>query len=339
MSPSNLKAFDLQALKAFRIAQEGEGSQVIVSGRVVEMRVSDLSPGNVLVRVAYAGVNYKDALAATSKGKVIRNFPRVGGLDFSGTVMASDDARFKVGDQVLAHSRGLGVDHDGGFASLARVPADALLPLPQGLTLRDAGAIGVAGYSAALCIHQLEAQGLDPTKGPVLVNGASGAVAGHAIDMLSSLGYAVTALSRKSGARERLLALGAAQVLPSILDSGKPLEKAQWAGAIDSVGGAALDALLRGAQPLGVVVSIGNAGGNALSTNVLPFILRGVRLVGVSVMTLIGLQQHLWSRLSGDLKPLRFIAQTRTISLSELPAHLEKVLAGTADGRVIVTLE
>jgi acrylyl-CoA reductase (NADPH) len=339
MSPNSLKAFDQQAVKAYRISQHGEGMQALVSGGVVEMKVADLSPGNVLVRVAFAGVNYKDALAATSHGKVIRNFPRVGGLDFSGTVMASDDPRFGVGDEVLAHSRGLGVDHDGGFASFARVPADSLLPLPQGLTLRDAAAIGVAGYSAALCIHQLEAQGLDPGKGPVLINGASGAVAGHAIDMLSSLGYSVTALSRKSAARERLLALGAKEVLEAVLDGGKPLEKAQWAGAIDSVGGKALDALLRSTQPLGVVVAIGNAGGNALSTNVLPFILRGVRLVGVSVMTLIGLQQQLWSRLSSDLKPLRFIAQTRTISLTELPAHLESVLAGTSDGRVIVTLE
>jgi acrylyl-CoA reductase (NADPH) len=339
MSPNNLKAFDQQALKAYRIAQHGEGTQALVSGGVVEMKVADLSPGNVLVRVAFAGVNYKDALAATTHGKVIRNFPRVGGLDFSGTVMASDDPRYGVGDEVLAHSRGLGVDHDGGFASFARLPADSLLPLPQGLTLRDAAAIGVAGYSAALCIHQLEAQGLDPSKGPVVVNGASGAVAGHAIDMLSRLGYAVTALSRKSAAQERLMALGATEVLEAFVDGGKPLEKAQWAGAIDSVGGTALDALLRSTQPLGVVVSIGNAGGNALSTNVLPFILRGVRLVGVSVMTLIGLQQLLWSRLSSDLKPSRFIAQTRIISLSELPAHLESVLAGTSDGRVIVTLD
>jgi acrylyl-CoA reductase (NADPH) len=343
MSTNNLDAFDQQAVKAYRISQStvdsAFGGQGQVSGALVEMKVADLSPGNVLVKVAFAGINFKDALASTTHGKVIRNFPRVGGLDFSGTVMASDDPRFGVGDEVLAHSRGLGVDHDGGFATFARLAADSLMPLPHGLTLRDAAAIGVAGYSAALCIHQLEAQGLVPSKGPIAVNGASGAVAGHAIDMLSHLGYSVHALSRKDRALERLLALGATQVSNTVNDTGKPLEKAVWAGAIDSVGGAALDSLLRATQPLGVVVSIGNASGNALNTNVLPFILRGVRLIGVSVMTLIDLQQALWQRLSTDLKPMRFIAQTRTIGLLELPSQLEQVLAGTADGRVIVALD
>jgi acrylyl-CoA reductase (NADPH) len=339
MLVNSLSAFDQQLVLAYRISQMGEGKSAEVSGAVVDMTVADLSPGNVLVRVAFAGINYKDALAATSHGKVIRNFPRVGGLDFSGVVMASEDPRFAVGDEVLAHSRGLGVDHDGGFASFARLPGDSLLPLPQGLTLREAAAIGVAGYSAALCIHQLEAHGLTPAQGPVAVNGASGAVAGHAIDMLSRQGYEVHAFSRKSAARERLVALGAAQIILASVDTGKPLEKSQWAGAIDSVGGTALDALLRATQALGVVVAIGNAGGNALQTNVLPFILRGVRLVGVSVMTLIDLQATLWSRLSSDLKPQRFIAQTRDITLRKLPEHLEQVLAGTADGRVIVAFE
>ena len=338
MSENSLSAFDRQSVRAYRINQTGQGAEAKVSGAVVDMKVADLSPGNVLVRVAFAGINYKDALAATTHGKVIRHFPRVGGLDFSGVVVASVDPRFQAGAEVVAHSRGLGVDHDGGFATFARLPAESVLPLPAGLSLRDAAAIGVAGYSAALCIHQLEAQGLQVAKGPVAVNGASGAVGGHAIDMLSRLGYTVHALSRKTGAKERLTALGAAQVLAAHEDSGKPLEKSFWAGAIDSVGGAALDSLLRATQPLGVVVSIGNAGGNALNTNVLPFILRGVRLVGVSVMTLIALQEHLWERLSSDLKPVRLIAQTRTMTLDELPIHLESVLAGTSDGRVIVAL-
>ena len=338
MSENSLGAFDQQSVKAYRIIQTAQGADAKVSGAVVDMKVADLSPGSVLVRVAFAGINFKDALAATTQGKVIRHFPRVGGLDFSGVVVASEDPRFQAGAEVVAHSRGLGVDHDGGFATFARLPAESVLPLPAGLSLREAAAIGVAGYSAALCIHQLEAQGLQVDKGPVAVNGASGAVGGHAIDMLARLGYTVHALSRKTGAQERLTALGAAKVLAAHEDTGKPLEKSFWAGAIDSVGGPALDALLRATQALGVVVSIGNAGGNALNTNVLPFILRGVRLVGVSVMTLIALQEHLWSRLSSDLKPVRFIAQTRTISLDELPVHLESVLAGTSDGRVIVAL-
>lgn len=338
MAASNLDAFNDQAMRAFRIQQSGEGGQAVVSGSVVDMKVGELSAGNVLVKVAFAGINYKDALAATTGGKVIRNFPRVGGLDFSGTVVASDDPRFKAGDLVLAHSRGLGVEHDGGFASYVRLSADWVLPLPAGLSLSDAASIGAAGYSAALCIQQLEVQGVVPAKGPVAINGASGAVAGHAIDMLSRAGFEVHAFSRKPGARERLLGLGAAQVLEAAADTGKPMEKAVWAGAIDSVGGASLDYLLRTMQPLGVVASIGNAGGNALNTNVLPFILRGVRIVGVSLMTLIGLQQQLWGRLSTDLKPTRVLSQTNSIALDELPAHMSKVLAGAVDGRVIVAL-
>ncbi len=210
--------------------------------------------------------------------------------------------------------------------------------MPKGLTLRDAAVIGVAGYSAALCIDQLEAQGLAPAKGMVAVNGASGAVAGHAIDMLSQLGYEVVALTRKESAHARLLSLGAAQVLATFEDGGKPLEKTLLAGGIDSVGGAALDLLLRSTQPLGVIAAIGNAGGNALSTNVLPFILRGVRLVGVSLMTQIDLQAKLWARLANDLKPQRSLNQAHAIALHELPEHLEKVLSGTVDGRVIVEM-
>ncbi len=339
MSASSLDSHAQQVVKAFRIQQQGEGAQRTVTGAIATMSVGELSAGNVLIRVAFAGINYKDALAATTDGKVIRNFPRVGGLDFSGTVVASDDPRFSPGDLVLAHSRGLGVEHDGGFATFARLPADWVLHLPKGLSLQDAAAIGVAGYSAALCIHALESQGITSAKGPIAVNGASGAVAGHAVDMLSHLGYEVLALTRKESAHARLKSLGAAQVLPTLADSGKPLEKAFLAGAIDSVGGPALDLLIRSTQPLGAVAAIGNAGSNALSTNVLPFILRGVRLVGVSLMTQIDLQQALWQRLSTDLKPQRTLTQARTIGLDALPGHLEKVLSGDVDGRVIVALE
>jgi acrylyl-CoA reductase (NADPH) len=339
MPTSSLDSFAHQAVKAFRIQQTGDGPQRTVAGAIAQLTVSELSPGNVLIRVAFAGINYKDALAATTDGKVIRNFPRIGGLDFSGTVVASDDPRFSAGDSVLAHSRGLGVEHDGGFATYARLPADWVLPLPTGLSLRDAAAIGVAGYSAALCIHTLESQGVTPAKGPVAVNGASGAVAGHAIDMLTQLGYEVVALTRKEGAHVRLTSLGAARILPGLADTGKPLEKAFLAGAIDSVGGPALDLLIRSTQPLGAVAAIGNAGSNALSSNVLPFILRGVRLVGISLMTQIDLQRQIWQRLSNDLKPHRTLAQARSIGLDALPEHLGKVLAGEIDGRVIVAMD
>ena len=332
MNPS----LDTTTVRAFRILQD---DQQQVRGRICSLTVAELSAGDVLVRTAFAGINYKDALAATTAGKVIRQFPRIGGLDFSGVVLASGDPRFKPGDAVLAHSRGLGVEHDGGFSTHVRLPGDWVRPLPAGLSLQDAAAIGVAGYSAALCIELMERQGLRPGNGPVAISGASGAVASHAIDMLARLGHEVHAISRKATARERLLALGAQQVHGEVPDGGKPLDKALWAGAIDSVGGPVLDALLRTTRPKGVVAAIGNAGGNALATNVLPFILRSVSLLGVSLMTHIDLQPHLWQRLAGDLKPSGVLSQTRSIALDDLPGHLEKVLAGQVDGRVIVALD
>lgn len=309
-----------------------------VSAALATLQVRDLSAGDVLIRTAFAGVNYKDALATTTDGKVIRTFPRVGGVDMTGTVVACEHPAFAAGDLVLAHSRGIGVEHDGGFATFARLPGASLQHLPAGLSLQDAGAIGMAGFSAALCIELLEEQGVRPGGGPILVNGASGAVAGLAIDMLSALGYEVSALSSKPGSAARLRALGAREVLlaSELADDGKPLSRARWQGAIDSVGGKQLDWLIRSAQPKGTIVCLGNASGNALATNVLPLILRGVRIVGANAMVYIDRQQAIWARMASDLKPSRLLAQVRYIGLDQLPDQLAAMLAGTADGRAVV---
>ena len=327
----------MNRFNAFRIDSDNGA----VRGSIVDLALEDLSPGDVVIRTAYAGVNYKDALATTDEGKIIRRFPRIGGIDMSGVVETSGDPRFRRGDQVLVHSRGLGVEHDGGFSEYVRVPADWVVPLPEGLALVDAAALGVAGYTAALAIHFLEENGVHPQIGPILVTGATGGVATMAIDMLAAKGYSVTALTGKTSAAERLKALGAVDVLTAaeVVDSGKPLDKPRWAGAVDSVGGEQLGRVLRGMQPNGVVTSFGNAGGNEFSGNVLPFILRGVRLIGVSIPATLALQKAVWARLSTDLKPRHLSENTSTIALDALPAFIQVMLAGGSQGRTIVQLD
>ena len=321
-------------VRAYRI--ESDGTRVW--GALTRLSRDALSPGNLVIRSRYAGINYKDALAGTTAGKVIRKFPRIGGLEVVGEVLSSEDARFAPGDTVIAHSMGMGVDHDGGFAEQVRVPADWALPLPEGMSAFEAGAIGVAGYSAALSIELLEREGMSPGAGPVLINGATGSVASMAVGMLSCKGYEVVALTGKREAADRLKARGAARVIVSgeLEDAGRPLEKAQWAAAIDSVGGAQLSWLVRSMQNKGLIASLGNAGGNELATSVLPFILRGVRLIGVNVMVYIDLKRHLWGRLASDLKPAGLPENTRLITLDELPARMQAMLEGRSDGRAVV---
>jgi acrylyl-CoA reductase (NADPH) len=323
-----------ETIRAYRV--DSDGSRVW--GALTRLAPDALSPGNLVIRSRYAGINYKDALAATAAGKVIRKFPRIGGLEVVGEVLSSEDPRFAPGQTVIAHSMGMGVDHDGGFAQRVRVPADWALPLPEGLSAFEAGAIGVAGYSAALAIELLEQQGLSVDAGPVLINGATGSVASLAIGMLAGKGYEVVALTGKPDAAERLRARGAVRVIAAadVEDTGRPLEKAQWAAAIDSVGGAQLSWLARSMQNRGLIASLGNAGGNELATSVLPFILRGVRLIGVNVMVYIDLKRHLWSRLASDLKPAGLQEHTRLITLDELPARLQAMLDGRSEGRAVV---
>lgn len=323
--------------KAFRLFEGKDRPE----GRIVEMAHDELSQGNVLIRVHWSSVNYKDALAAHGINRIIRDFPRVGGIDLVGSVEKTSDARFREGDEVIVHGFGIGVDHDGGHAQYARVPADWVLPLPRSLSAREAATCGVAGYTAALAIHLMELNGLAPDKGRVLVNGATGGVASVAIDMLAGRGYSVTAVTGKESERDYLAALGAQEVLArSSLEMGrKPLEKALWAGAVDSVGGEMLAWLTRTMQPDGVIAAFGNAGGMELSTTVLPFILRGVRLIGVNGNSAMALRKVVWSRIATDLRPRHLETIANPIRLEELPAAFEKLLQSRARGRTIVQVK
>jgi acrylyl-CoA reductase (NADPH) len=323
--------------QAYRLF-EGEGK---VSGRIVEMRVDELSAGEVTLRVAYSSINYKDALAATGQGKIIRAYPRIGGIDLAGTVTASRDARFREGDEVVVHGFGIGVDTDGGHAQYARVAGDWILPLPTGLSLLDAATIGVAGYTAALSIHLMELNDLRPESGKVIVSGASGGVGSIALDMLARRGYQTTAITGKDAEHDYLRQLGATEVLPrnSLQMGTRPLEKALWAGAIDSVGGDFLGWLTRSMQPCGTIACLGNAGGAELHTTVIPFILRGVRLLGINANSPMPLRRIVWQRIATDLRPQHLDKIAHIISLEELPAACAKQLKAGTRGRMVIRLE
>jgi putative YhdH/YhfP family quinone oxidoreductase len=306
----------------------------------VEAVLEDLSAGGVAFRTAFSSVNYKDALAATGTGgRIIRTFPRVPGIDATGRVMSSSDGRFKPGDEVICTSYEFGVGHDGGWSQVCRVPAEWVVPLPKGLTVYEAASLGVAGYTAGLAVELLELNGMAPSHGKVLVNGATGGVATLAIDMLSQLGYHVVAVTGKDAEHGFLKALGAKEVLSrQQLELGsRPLEKALWAAAFDSVGGEQLAWLTRTMQPDGLIASFGNAGGIELKTTVLPFILRGVRLIGVnSGETPMPLRRKVWGRLASDLKPRHLGDIAHVISLDDLPGYLDRMLKGQIRGRAVV---
>src|SRR3989339_167069 len=266
--------------RAYRIFNEDNKTV----SRWADLSLSDLDPGEVVIRAAYSSVNYKDALAATGAGKIIRRFPCVGGIDVAGVVVSSQDIRFKAGEKVLVTGYDMGVAHDGGFSELVRVPADWVVHLPLGLSLHDAMALGTAGFTAALSLYRLQQNDVRPENGRVVVTGATGGVGSLSINMLKRLGYDIVAITGKDSEHDYLKSLGATEVLPrSVMDltSTRPLEKAQWAAALDSVGGTTLAWLTRTMQQNGVIASFGNAGGVELNTTVLPFILRGVRLLGI----------------------------------------------------------
>lgn len=324
--------------KAYRIFNENNK----IEGRVSDVPVADIGHGEVLFKTAYSSVNFKDALAATGTGgKIIRNFPLIGGIDAAGTVISSGDVRFKAGDDIICTSYDMGVAHDGGFSAVCRVPADWVVPLPKGLTLFDAMALGTAGYTAGLAVELLELNGMAPNNGKVLVNGATGGVASLAIDMLAALGYSVTAVTGKAAEHDFLRKLGAAEILDrATIDFGsRPLEKPLWAAAFDSVGGEQLAWLTRTMQPQGLIASFGNAGGIELKTSVLPFILRGVRLIGVdSAVTPMALRRRVWGRLASDLKPRHLADIAHTITLDELPGYFQRMLKGEIRGRAVVRM-
>jgi NADPH2:quinone reductase len=328
----------VDTFKAFRIFNDDDK----IAGRVVEMKVDELSPGEVVFRTAYSSVNYKDALAGTGAGgKIIRNYPLTGGIDAAGTVVSSSDSRFKAGDPVICTSYDMGVAHDGGYGEYCRVPADWVVPLPSGLSLFETMALGTAGYTAGLAVELLELNGLAPQNGKVLVNGATGGVATLAIDMLAGQCYDITAVTGKDSEHTFLKEIGARDVLPrGSIDMGKrPLEKSLWAAAFDSVGGEQLTWLTRTMQTHGLIASFGNAGGIELNTTVLPFILRGVRLIGVdSAYTAMSLRRKVWARLAADLKPRHLDSIAYSIKLDDLPSQFGKMLKGQARGRAVVDL-
>src|SRR5262245_35309450 len=312
-----------------------------ISGRVVQQSLDDLSDGAIVIKAACSSVNYKDALAATGAGKIMRRFPLIGGIDVAGTVESSSDARFKSGDQVLVTGYDLGVAHDGGFSGYVRVPAEWVVPVPKNLSLFETMAIGTAGFTAALSIVEMERNGLAPSNGPVLVAGATGGVGSIAVQSLAARGYAVTALTGKPQEADYLRTLGAADVITrDCLEMGtRPLEKATWAGAVDPVGGEVLAWLTRTMLYGGTIANSGLTGGTDLKTTVLPFILRGVKLLGIdSVMCPTATRLEVWNRLAGDLKPAHLAAASRTIALDELSDAFATLLAGQARGRFVVDL-
>ena len=326
----------METFRAFRAFDEGGR----VQGRVVPLTIEDLSAGDVVIRAAYSSVNYKDALAATGSGKIIRRFPLVPGIDVAGTVASSTNSRFREGDGVLVTGYDLGVAHDGGYSAYVRVPADWIVPVPDDLSLFDVMAIGTAGFTAALSVVDMELNGLTPSAGPVVVTGATGGVGTLAIQMLAGLGYRVTAVTGKDSEHDFLRSLGAKDVLPrGAVQGTRPLEKATWAGAVDAVGGDTLAWLTRTMTYNGAIASSGLTGGTDLHTTVMPFILRGVKLLGIdSVMCPAARRRQVWQRLASDLRPAGLRQIAREIGLEDLPEAFATLLRGGARGRFVVKL-
>jgi NADPH2:quinone reductase len=292
--------------------------------------------------VSCSDVNYKDALAATGKGRILRRYPLVGGIDFAGEVASSADARFAPGQKVLVTGCGLSETHDGGYAEYARVQGDWVIPVPAGMTELDAMKLGTAGFTAALAIHQMERNGQTPANGPVVVTGATGGVGSLAINMLAGRGYEVVAVSGKTEAEPYLREIGAARVLlRQEIDLGsKPMEKAAWAGAIDNLGGPVLTWLTRTVDQWGNIASVGLAGGHELVTTVMPFILRGVNLLGInSVLTPREMRLEVWRRLATDLRPAQLDRIcTRIVGFDELPRQFDDFIQGRVTGRTVVRI-
>lgn len=321
---------------AFRIHGEGKQHRAALE----QVALDELTPGEIVVKTTYSSVNYKDALAGSGRGRILRRFPLVGGIDVAGHVVASEDPRFREGDAVLATGSGLSETRDGGYSQYARLDARTTIPLPAGLSLRDAMILGTAGFTAALALYRMEANGQSPALGPIVVTGATGGVGTLAIDVLTRAGYEAHAISGKPEHFDFLIALGAKQCISrKDLHWGmRPLETSRWAGAIDSVGGDMLAGLTRVIHPDGNVAACGLAAGPELSTTVMPFIIRGVSLLGIaSAGTAYAVRRLLWDRLASDWRPanLERIA-THETGLDGLPAVFATMLAGDSFGRTIV---
>jgi putative YhdH/YhfP family quinone oxidoreductase len=325
-----------ETFRALVVDKAGDG----VNLGVQTWTPDQLMNGEVTVRVEYSSVNYKDGLAVRADGRVARVYPLIPGIDLAGEVVESADERFKPGEKVLAHGYDLGMGHHGGYAELARVPAAWVVPLPEGLTTRQAMAIGTAGFTAALSIERLEHMGLRPGNGPVIVTGASGGVGSTAVAILASRGYEVAASTGSASAHDYLKQIGASQIVDraeTSAESTRPLERGRWAGAVDAVGGATLAYLLRSLNYGGSVAASGNAGGATVNTSVFPFILRGVNLLGIdSAQMPIDQRELLWQRLANDLKPPKLEDMLEEVSLDDATKALETIHGGGVQGRVVV---
>ncbi len=328
----------MDGFRAFRI-DEDDGK--IVAG-FQELTVDDLTEGNVVVRVSHSTINYKDALAATGTGRILRKYPLNGGIDLAGVVISSEDVDFQPGTAVLVNGCGLSETVDGGYSEIARVDSSALVPIPEGMTAVEVMQIGTAGYTAALAIHRMEQNNQSPDLGPIVVTGATGGVGSIAIDMLAGRGYEAVALTGKATEEAYLREIGASRILlRDQTDLGKrPMEKALWGGAIDNLGGDYLTWLTRTVDYGGNIASIGLAANIGLNTTVLPFILRAVCLLGInSVDTPSDLRRAVWSRIGDDLKPQHLdTIGSRTISFDELPDAFQAYIDGTVTGRTVVEI-
>ncbi|WP_276355173.1 oxidoreductase [Cohnella caldifontis] len=307
-----------------------------------QLRVEDLPDGELLVRVRYSGVNYKDALAFRPDGNVVRAYPMVPGIDLAGTVEESRDERFRAGDEVLVTGYGLGVSHYGGYSRYARVPSSWAVRIPPGLGSREAMMLGTAGFTAALSVDALRQAGVEPDQGPVLVTGASGGVGSAAVAILAKLGYEVTASSGKADMRDLLLRLGAARVISRMEwmpAADRPLGAQLWNGAVDCVGGGTLAAVLGTLRYGGAVAASGMTGGIALNTSVFPFILRGIRLIGIdSVQAPMDMRVRIWERLAGPWKPDGLESLLERIPLERVPEAVDTLLRGESRGRYVIEL-
>ncbi len=327
----------MSPFKAYLTTQEGKTSKT----ELVDFSLDQLDAGEVLIDIDYSTVNYKDALSATGAGRIIRRFPCIGGIDLAGTVSASTDPAFKPGDKVIAHSYDVGVAHHGGYAQRARMPAAWLVPVPQNMSTFDAMTYGTAGFTAAQAVQRMQHDGLHPAMGPVLVNGATGGVGMVAIEILAKLGYEVVAVTGKEKDVDLLKSIGAKSVLirGQFEMTEKPLGAETYAGAVDNLGGEQLSWLTRVMKVGGVIASIGLAQGWEVKTTVMPFILRGVSLLGIdSVNCPMTLRRELWGKLANEWKCDKLASHCRTVSFAELPSVFDAYVKGAVTGRTVVKI-
>ncbi|TGB03907.1 acryloyl-CoA reductase [Halobacillus salinus] len=330
----------MTTFQAYRIHKNEDG----VEGQIEELSLKDLPKSDVLIEVHYSSVNYKDGIIGQPDNNMVREYPIIPGIDLAGVVVKSQDKRFQKGDRVIATSYEIGVNHYGGFSQYASIPADWVVPLPDGLTLEESMIYGTAGFTAGLSIHRLEQNGLTADQGPVLVTGASGGVGSMAVAMLAKRGYNVEASTGSKEHTEYLKRLGAEKVISREEVSGeqlKPLRSERWAAAVDPVGGEQLASVLSQLEYNGGAAVSGLTGGTNIPTQVYPFILRGISLIGIDSVNLpMETRKKVWHRLANDLKTKEFFDDMKVvISLEDVPHRLEQILAGETRGRTIVKFD